>query len=259
MLREGGQEPQSQSVEKTIAFLTANELLPDERVREYLLQSSERFFNDYFIVQRLLGAIIPLVQLGFSDQAAQIYKKLARYDDPRIWYSGRVWGASIIAKTLFTTVLGFDRLLIDGPETWGAIAVSLIDRFLLEAQRSEWPDWVKRHNALADSFGGELLDEGAFQPRYDDPLRSYHYRFDRDQRRGTPHVLVASTIEKAAPRSLPGRHRNGLLETRRSPHQEQMVPGNFAPVAGALRESQVRPRQALACRGSRATPHATAS
>ncbi len=197
ILREGGQEPQSQSVEKTIAFLTDDELLPDERVREYLLHTSERYFNDYFIVQRLLATIIPLVQIGFSDQAAQVYKKLARYDDPRIWYSGRVWGASIISKTLFTTVIGFDRLLIDGPETWGAIAVSMLDRFLLEAQRSEWPDWVKRHDAIAGSLGGELLDEGAFQARHDDPLWSYHYRFDRDQRRGTPHILVASTIEKA--------------------------------------------------------------
>ena len=197
ILREGGQEPQSQSVERTIAFLTDDELLPDGRVREYLLHSSDRYFNDYFIVQRLLAAVIPLVQLRFSDQAAQIYKKLARYDDPRIWYSGRVWGASIISKTAFTNVLGFDRLLIESPDTWGAIAVSLLDRFLLEAQRAEWPDWVKRHNAIAGSLGGELLDEGAFQPRYDDPLRSYHYRFDRDQRRGTPHILVASTIEKA--------------------------------------------------------------
>ena len=32
ILREGGQEPQSQSVERTIAFLTDDELLPDGRV-----------------------------------------------------------------------------------------------------------------------------------------------------------------------------------------------------------------------------------
>ena len=45
ILREGEQEPQSQSVEKTIAFLTDDEILPDGRVREYLLQSSERYFR----------------------------------------------------------------------------------------------------------------------------------------------------------------------------------------------------------------------
>jgi hypothetical protein len=197
ILRKGGGEPQSQAVEKTTVFLIDDRFLTDEKVREYLAQTSDRYFGDYFIVRRLLESILPLVRLGFSDDAAQIFKKLVHYDDPSVWYSGRVWAASIISKTAFTTILGSERLLIDSPTIWGAIAVSLLDRFLLEAQRAEWSDRVDRRNAIALAIGGELLDVAAFLPRHDDPLRSYHYRFDRDQRRGTPHVLVASTIEKA--------------------------------------------------------------
>jgi len=196
-IRAAGTDPQTQSVEKTIAFLTNEETLRDAKVRVYLRQSSERYFNDYFIVQSLLNAVLPLVGLGFSGEATQIYRNLVRYDDPAVWYSDRVWGASIISKTAFTTVLGHDGLLIENEETWGAIAVTLLDRFLLESQRKAWPEWVARRNAIANALGGDIQGEGTFSAMYDDPLWSYHFRFDQGQRRGTPHILVASTIEKA--------------------------------------------------------------
>jgi hypothetical protein len=82
IFRESGGEPQRQAVEMTVAFLTDDRILPDEKVRGHLLQTSDRYFNDYFIVQRLLDSLIPLIRLGYSDEAAQVYKKLVHYDDP---------------------------------------------------------------------------------------------------------------------------------------------------------------------------------
>lgn len=194
-LRGSGTAPDPRSIERLLAFVISSDLAGDHVVRQFLLATAEELGDDYFVASKLLDAVLPLVASGHPQEGLAIFRRVLRYDSPEVWYGRGRFGSFNLFRTAFTKVLGHDRLLLEHPDSWGALAVSMLSRLLLAYQRDKWPERQTLRNALADALGEGRPQPAEFTPVYDDVRLATVWNFDTGRGRSEPHSQVAAAIE----------------------------------------------------------------